>query len=117
MSCQFGETGHAEKEDRDTAAIAHAGTTARFGFAVNIFGRLIAKASCAGRTATHSRQPVHSTERICASSSTGSAEGHALAHFAQSMRVSVFLRIRAGLSQEVRPSSAPYAQRKRHQKF
>src|SRR5215469_16080184 len=89
------------------AAIAQAGSDARFGRVLSIFGRLIARASCAGQTATHSRQPVHSTERIWTSLSTGRAEGHALAHFAQSMQVRSFLRMRAGLSQDVRPRSAP----------
>src|ERR1700739_3521068 len=85
------------------AAMAQAGRTAFFGRAAMSFGKLIVSASCAGQTATHSKQPVHSTERICTSLSTGSADGQAFAHFAQSMHVSVSRRIRAGLDQEVRP--------------
>src|SRR5208283_6063279 len=99
------------------AAMAHAGRVAGFVFGAIRFGKLIASAFCAGQTATHSRQPVHSTDRICTSLSTGKADGHAFAHLPQSMHGSAFRRIFMGLSHAVSPSKAPYGHRNLHQKF
>ena len=60
-----------------------------------------ASASCsafsAGQTATHSMQPVHSTERICINLSTGRWEGQALLHLPQSMHACASRRIFTGL--------------------
>ena len=67
----------------------------------------IHSAPSAGQTATQSRQPVHSAERIVISLSTGSRAGQATAHFAQSMQMSGARLIRAGLKRANRPSSAP----------
>ena len=85
--------------------MAHAGSLAGRGASAGIFGRGklgndSQSVSFAGHTATHSRQPVHSADLIVTSLSTGSAEGHALKHFAQSMQVSGFRRIRAGLKND-----------------
>src|SRR5579859_6390579 len=70
-------------------------------------GRDRLSASFAGQTATHSRHPVHSADLMVTNLSTGSAEGQALKHFAQSMQVSGLRRMRAGLRSDVIPSSAP----------
>src|ERR1019366_9741173 len=103
------------------AAMAHTGSFAGRGPSAGIFGngsgrergrdnaRL--RASFAGQTATHSRQPVHSADLIVTSWSTSSADGQALAHFAQSMQVSGLRRMRAGLKNDVIPSNAPYGHR------
>ena len=77
----------------------------------------ICSAFSAGHTATHSMHPVHSTDRICTSLSTGRCDGQALLHFPQSMHASASRRIFTGLSTETIPISAPYGQRNRHQKF
>src|SRR5208283_5099874 len=87
------------------AAIAHAGSTR--GFGAPSLGKPRYKAACAGQTATHSRQPVHSTDLMETSLSTGSDDGQALAHFAQSMQASGSRRIFAGLIHDVSPNSAP----------
>jgi hypothetical protein len=71
----------------------------------------------AGHTVTHSRHPVHSTDLIDTSLSTGKDAGQAFAHFPQSMHGSVFRRIRAGLKNATIPNSAPYGHKNRHQKF
>src|ERR1700747_973978 len=76
-----------------------------------ICGSDICSAASAGHTATHSRHPVHSADLMVTSWSTGRAEGHAFAHFAQSMHVVVLRRIRIGLSRDVIPSNAPYGHR------
>src|SRR5208337_3012537 len=93
------------------AAMAQAGRAKGFPAGLSAFGsmagRLRESASCAGQTATHSRQAVHSTERMLTSLSMGSAAGQAFAHLAQSMQGAGLRRIRTGLSQEVSPSKAP----------
>jgi len=63
-------------------------------------GKLTASVLLAGQTATHSKHPVHSAERICTSLSTGRVDGHALAHLAQSIQVPRLRVIRAGLNRE-----------------
>src|ERR1039457_6155006 len=83
------------------AAIAHTGIAWRVRKPV---GKLSASVLLAGQTAMHSRHPVHSAERICTSLSTGRAEGHALAHLAQSIHVSRLRVIRAGLNKDASPS-------------
>src|SRR5450755_3058090 len=89
------------------AAIAQAGIRAGPLPAAGIFGSARLSVSFAGHTATHSRQPVHSADLIVTSRSTGNAAGHAFTHFAQSMQVSAFRRIRAGLKNDAIPSNAP----------
>ena len=64
-------------------------------------------APSAGQTATHSMQPVHSTDLMETSLSTGSDDGQAWAHFAQSMQGWGSRRIFAGLIHDVSPNSAP----------
>lgn len=86
------------------AAMPHTGMARRF---FSAYGAVAMSVSFAGHTATHSRQPVHSPERICTSMSTGSDEGQAFAHFAQSMQVLSTRLIRTGLSIEAKPSNAP----------
>src|SRR5450756_1576683 len=83
------------------AAIAQAGTRRWRGAA-------IINAPAAGHSATHSRQPVHSADRMAMSLSTGSAAGHALAHLPQSMHSDVSRRMRSGLARETTPIKAPY---------
>src|ERR1017187_5524486 len=90
------------------AAMLQAGIARRFRKPA---GTLRVSVFFAGQTATHSRHPVHSAERICTSLSTGSAEGHALAHLAQSIHVSRLRVIRAGLNKDASPSKAPYGHR------
>ena len=68
-------------------------------------------APCAGQTATHSRQPVHSADFTVVSVSTGRSEGQAFAHLAQSMHVSASRRMRAGLKRDTSPTNAPYGHR------
>jgi len=46
------------------------------------------RAPSAGHTATHSRHPVHSADLTVTSLSTGNRDGHAVAHFAQSIQAS-----------------------------
>jgi hypothetical protein len=65
----------------------------------------------AGQTATHSKHPVHSTDRTCTSLSTGNADGHAFAHLAQSIHVLALRVICIGLRNETRPGKPPYGQR------
>src|SRR5579884_2038017 len=74
-------------------------------------------APSAGHAATHSIQPVHSADRIVINRSTGREDGHALAHFAQSMQRSGTRRMRSGLAKDTNPIKAPYGHRYRHQKF
>ena len=74
-------------------------------------------APSAGQTATHSRHPVHSADLTVVSRSTGSSDGQAFAHLAQSMHASASRRMRAGLNSETRPTRAPYGQRYRHHRF
>src|SRR6266566_5483499 len=74
-------------------------------------GTLMVSVSLAGQTATHSRHPVHSADRICSNWSTGNAEGHAFAHFAQSIQVFELRVIRIGLRRETSPRKPPYGQR------
>src|ERR1017187_3907815 len=92
------------------AAIAQAETGRRRGAA-------IINAPAAGHSATHSRQPVHSADRMFTSLSTGSADGHALAHLPQSMHKASSRRMRSGLASAASPIKAPYGHRERHQKF
>lgn len=66
----------------------------------------------AGQTATHSRHPMHSADRICSSLSTGNAAGHTFAHFAQSIHVLEMRLILIGLTRETRPRNTPYGQSK-----
>src|ERR1035438_7837621 len=87
------------------AAIAHAGT-------LRPRGAAIIKAPAAGHSATHSRQPVHSADRMAISLSTGSAAGQALAHLPQSMHSDVSRRMRSGLARETNPIKAPYGHRR-----
>src|ERR1035438_7826820 len=89
------------------AAIAQDGTRRRRGAA-------IINAPAAGHTATHSRQPVHSAERMVISLSTGSAAGHALAHLPQSMHSDASRRMRSGLARAASPSKAPYGRSEEH---
>src|ERR1039457_2360974 len=77
----------------------------------------ICSAFSAGQTATHSIHPVHSTDLICTSLSTGRCDGQALLHLPQSMHASASRRIFTGLSADTIPINAPYGQRNRHQKF
>ena len=86
------------------AAMLQAGTARRFRKPTGV---LMVNVSFAGQTATHSRQLVHSAERIWMSLSTGSAAGQALAHLAQSMQVCGLRVIRNGLSHEASPRKAP----------
>jgi hypothetical protein len=69
------------------------------------------RASRDGQAVRHSRQFVHSAERTDASRSTGSIDGQACAHFAQSMQAGAVRRMRVGLTSATRPSIAPYGQR------
>src|SRR5215469_5118377 len=69
------------------------------------------KAPSTGQMPTHSRHPVHSADLIVISLSTGKFEGHAFAHFAQSMQAPSARRMRSGLKNETIPSSAPYGHR------
>src|SRR6266513_2468465 len=98
------------KRARVPAAIAHAGTRRARGAAIH-------SASAAGHWAMHSRQPVHSAEAMVISLSTGSADGHALAHLPQSMHADSLRRMRSGLAIAAKPISAPYGHKYRHQKF
>jgi hypothetical protein len=93
------------------AAIAHAGILWACGASLGIFGIDKLRVSFAGHTATHSRHPVHSADLIVTNWSTGNADGQAFAHFAQSMHVFTFRRMRAGLTSDVIPNSAPYGHR------
>src|SRR5689334_20075158 len=70
-------------------------------------GSVMASASCAGQTATHWRHPVHSADLIVMGLSTGSMEGQALGHLAQSMQDWGLRRMRCGLNRAASPSSAP----------
>src|SRR3974390_3842026 len=63
--------------------------------------------SFAGHTATHSRHPVHSADRICTSLSTRRAEGHTFAHLAQSMQLASRRMLRNGLASAANPSNPP----------
>ena len=71
----------------------------------------------AGQTATHSRHPRHSAERIVRFMSTGKCDGQAFIQLAQSMQLSGFRRIQSGLAKAARPINAPYGHKYRHQKF
>src|SRR5512142_2077856 len=73
------------------------------------FGTIALKlsASFAGHTATHSMHAMHSADLIVTSLSTGNADGHAFAHFLQSMHALSTRLIRTGLSNAARPISAP----------
>src|SRR5579864_2902488 len=81
------------------AANAHVGIRRGAGS----IGKLIRSAPSAGHTTTHSKHPVHSADLIVTSLSTDRFAGHAFAHFAQSMQVSVFRRIRIGLNTDASP--------------
>src|ERR1039457_561117 len=74
-------------------------------------GAAIINAPAAGHSATHSRQPVHSADRMFTSLSTGSADGHALAHLPQSMHKASSRRMRSGLASAASPIKAPYGHR------
>src|SRR3954468_9414004 len=78
------------------AATAQAGTS-RFAGAANT------SAFSAGQTATHSMHAVHSADLIITNLSTGSFDGHAFAHFAQSIQVSGLRRILSGLNNAANP--------------
>src|SRR5579872_537635 len=82
-------------------AIAHAGTLF-FPPAIDMWS-----APSDGHDVTQRMQPVHSTEPIVTSLSTARPEGHALAHFAQSMHSDTSRLIFSGLSFESSPNSAP----------
>ena len=94
------------------AATTHAGTALLGGPYFPSVGKCgnteTTSVSLAGHTARHSKQPVHSADRICTSLSTGSDDGHTFAHFAQSMQPSSRRLMRTGLASAASPSSAPY---------
>src|ERR1035438_9236610 len=92
------------------AAIAQAGT-------LRPRGAAIISAPAAGHSATHSRQPVHSAERMAISLSTESPAGHALAHLPQSIQRDASRRMRRGLASAASPIRAPYGHRERNQEF
>src|ERR1035441_9098437 len=54
----------------------------------------------------------HSADRMFTSLSTGSAEGHALAHLPQSMHKASSRRMRSGLASAASPIKAPYGHRR-----
>ena len=54
---------------------------------------------------------MHSADLMVISLSTGSADGQAFAHFAQSMHASSERRMRSRLGREAMPSNAPYGHR------
>src|SRR5512139_1130540 len=62
-------------------------------------------------------QALHSADPIDNAVSTGSPDGQATAHFAQSMHASGLRRMRVGLMSATMPVIAPYGHRYRHQKF
>ena len=83
------------------AAIAHAGTR----FLPPPID--MCSAPSAGHDATQRMQPVHSTEPIVINLSTARPDGHALAHFSQSMQSETSRLILSGLIFDSRPNSAP----------
>src|SRR5689334_20703063 len=80
------------------AAIAHAG--------IRLLRPAIERCSApsAGQDVTQRMQPVHSAELMVISLSTCRADGHALAHFSQSMQSVTSRLIRNGLSFENKPN-------------